>query len=66
MERNIRRNEKNGYSSDELLTQVDTQMNINKNLAKDSKDNISKLKKNIRNFSLLIIVNEDKKVWISQ
>ncbi|CAG8772862.1 1534_t:CDS:1 [Cetraspora pellucida] len=57
---------KNGFSVDTILTQVCAEIEINKNLLNDSKDNISKFEKNIRNFSLLIIVNEDKKVWISQ
>ncbi|CAG8816762.1 4401_t:CDS:2, partial [Cetraspora pellucida] len=57
---------KNRYYYNELLILVESEMTINKNLAKDAKDNISKLEKNIYNFSFLIIVNKDKKVWISQ
>ncbi|CAG8805614.1 10282_t:CDS:2, partial [Cetraspora pellucida] len=36
-------------------------MEINKNLLNENKDSISKIEKNLCNFSLLIIVNEDKK-----
>ncbi|CAG8830056.1 10038_t:CDS:2, partial [Cetraspora pellucida] len=57
---------KNGFSVDALFTQVCAEIKINKNLLNENKDNISKFEKNICNFSLLIIVNEDKKVWISQ
>ncbi|CAG8829264.1 12402_t:CDS:1, partial [Cetraspora pellucida] len=38
---------KNGFSVDTLLTQIRSEMEINKNLLNDSKDSISKLEKNM-------------------
>ncbi|CAG8771770.1 13441_t:CDS:2, partial [Cetraspora pellucida] len=57
---------KNGFTIDTVYTQLCSEMEININLLNDTKDSISKLEKEAREFSLLILVNNDKKVYISQ
>ncbi|CAG8766733.1 6284_t:CDS:2, partial [Cetraspora pellucida] len=49
-----------------FYNQLCSEIEINKNLLNDTKDSISKLKKEACEFSLLILVNNNKKVFISQ
>ncbi|CAG8774472.1 5800_t:CDS:1, partial [Cetraspora pellucida] len=52
---------KNRFSIDTVYTQLLIEIEINKNLLNDMKDNINKLEKEAHEFSLLILVNNDKK-----
>jgi len=57
---------KNRFSIDSVYTQLRAEIEVNENLLNDTKDSISKFEKEAREFSLLILVNNDKKVFISQ
>ncbi|CAG8773947.1 15948_t:CDS:1, partial [Cetraspora pellucida] len=57
---------KNRFSIDPVYTQLRAEIEVNKNLLNNTKDSISKFEKEAREFSFLILVNNDKKVFISQ
>ena len=55
-----------GFTTDPLINQVQAVFEINNNLKNDSKAILDKYEKDVHEFSVCILVSDDKKVWIAR